>query len=255
MQDFHRHKVSLGLAERRRFRDFDEAEFEVYDKELCLEEGLCPSVITSDVGEEPSGPKPISVRIEHFLDKPATHIVIMCLVMIDMIIVASELAITIADPHHEQVPKWVGHSLEMTGDYILIVFFVETILHIISAGVTEYFRSLTHAFDFAIVMVSFFMNFYASQWAQFLLLTRLWRVVRVMETVAVAASLKAKQKFKLEKDAIRQESHLWKERYFHEREKKLIAVKVGKGIICLQCHQPHNKPNSQDTLEHSNGLL
>lgn len=65
------------------------------------------------------------------------------------------------------------------------------------------------------------------EYAQILLICRLWRIIRIVDSVALATTHKMRKNFDIERSRYKQEIDFWRAYYLHEREKKVIAVKMG----------------------------
>ncbi|RKP11422.1 hypothetical protein BJ684DRAFT_22011 [Piptocephalis cylindrospora] len=134
-------------------------------------------------------PQSHRLRLGRFLDSRKTHLLILFLVLLDLVIVVTELTISLYDLHdhlHHTLALKVLSNISLG---ILSLFLFELVLHIYAFGL-GYFCNWVHAMDATVIVVSFALEVAlrgaAREIASLLIILRFWRIVRVADAVAVS---------------------------------------------------------------------
>ncbi|KAI9230257.1 MAG: hypothetical protein DHS80DRAFT_29038 [Piptocephalis tieghemiana] len=141
----------------------------------------------------PSSPMDIPpshrLRLGRFLDSRKTHLLVLFLVLLDLMIVVTELTISLYDLHDHLHHTLALQILSNFSLGILCVFILELILHMYAFG-PGYFCNWVHAMDATVILVSFALEVAlrgpAREVASLLIILRFWRIVRVADAVAVS---------------------------------------------------------------------
>ncbi|KAI9329483.1 hypothetical protein BDR26DRAFT_939330 [Obelidium mucronatum] len=162
-------------------------------------------------------------QIAQFLDSHTMHWTILALTLIDMLIVFAEIVFTLNDQCPAISPPGTVEGisstttstttsssslLELLGSTsttILFIFAIEIALRFYASGVQYFLHHKLHLLDAMIVLVSLIFEFTLEGWAEtvfsLLIVTRAWRVVRVMDAVILTVSETAEGAIeKLEKE-------------------------------------------------------
>ncbi|XP_071502371.1 voltage-gated hydrogen channel 1-like [Diadema antillarum] len=173
-------------------------------------------------------PQSLRERLHDIMTTQAFHIAILVLVILDCVLVVTELVLdfqllesesncevngTAKPPENEVSAVHILHYFSLT---ILSIFMLELIVKILVFQM-EFFRSKLEVFDGLVIIVSFVLDIlsliYEEEFAaaQLIVLLRLWRIVRVVNGVILSVETQAEKK-------IEQQKHLCEE-VEHELEK------------------------------------
>lgn len=130
------------------------------------------------------------------LERPATHLAIIVLTLVDLAVVVTELILSSIYPVREEAPHPVHvaeEALSWVSISILIIFVAELAAKLAVFGHSYFTRSWWHLADAVVVVVSLTLELtlkgVAQEVASLLVFFRLWRLLRVMHGVAEAVEL------------------------------------------------------------------
>jgi hypothetical protein len=122
-------------------------------------------------------------RARELVESNTFHFFILGLTLIDVLLLVLQLMF------HELHPE-IEHYLFMVSIGILVVFMVEYVVKFVIFPL-EYFYHFGHMLDIVCVMVTLVLELtlhgVGKEWAELGVVMRLWRVIRVVQTVAVEA--------------------------------------------------------------------
>ncbi|EFN54197.1 hypothetical protein CHLNCDRAFT_135664 [Chlorella variabilis] len=130
------------------------------------------------------------------LESQAMHYAVISLTLLDLSVVVTELILSSIFISHESIPHAVHvaeEALSWTSITILCCFCVELLAKLAVFGYTYFTRSKWHLFDAVVVVSSLVLELslhnVAREVASLLIFFRLWRLLRVMHSVAEAMEL------------------------------------------------------------------
>ncbi|KAJ3053572.1 hypothetical protein HK097_003949 [Rhizophlyctis rosea] len=132
-------------------------------------------------------------ELGQFLDQKRFHYLVLFLVVLDLMVVMAEIIITFFEQnscesnHFEE--EWWHNTLAHISTAILCLFNIEIALHLIAFGPRYFTHSLLHLFDAIVVITSLALDLALrgkeQEVAGLLIVLRSWRLVRVVDGVAM----------------------------------------------------------------------
>ena len=145
------------------------------------------------------------------------HLTVLELILLDVVLIIGELAIALAgiDPAAELLVHDILTALSLG---ILSLFLVEIILHVYVFGV-GYLWHWTHFLDSAVIVVAFVLEIalhgVAQELAGLLVLIRFWRIIRLMDAVALTVAMHSEEALETERKRnllLQTQLEQWKQR-------------------------------------------
>lgn len=148
-------------------------------------------------------------RLHSILDDPRTHKIVLVFVILDLLVVLAEVFIDLFSfqdcRNHVGATKFEeSHSahvalsaLRIVSLIILAGFLVENFLRLIVMGAAFYLKHWLHLFDISVVATSFFVTIFLhgalEEVVALFIFLRLWRVMRIVDGVAITLEEKAEK--------------------------------------------------------------
>ena len=139
-------------------------------------------------------------RLGRWLESESVHRLILAALIVDFIVVMAEILYTMFEDHNcDNKHQENGHdrshveviltALELTSLSIVSLFVVELTLKVYCFGIQYFTRAKVHIFDALVVLITFTLMLCLhdeeEDVASLLILLRFWRVIRVIDAVAV----------------------------------------------------------------------
>lgn len=126
-------------------------------------------------------------HLEEMLENHGFHIVVLCLVIIDVIIVLVQLLVDhdIIKVHDEEAKEKIEHGLHVTSIAILVIFLCELFLKLYVYRL-RFFKKYCELFDGVVVVISFILDIIPTMGtteAELIIIARLWRVARIVNGI------------------------------------------------------------------------
>ncbi|KAJ3194454.1 Voltage-gated hydrogen channel 1 [Irineochytrium annulatum] len=147
-----------------------------------------------DVAPATEDEKPLPGRssfLAEILESKYVHWTVIGLTLCDLVIVFAEIVFSIEDRcgGEKKEEPWVMELLHVLSTGILVLFIVEILLRFYVFGSRYFTSSGLHFFDASVVILSLVLDLTLKGWAEeifgLLILLRGWRVVRVIDGVAM----------------------------------------------------------------------
>jgi len=155
------------------------------DLEKVIEKDDSASSITTDSEETKPEYRTLRDRLKHLFSTNKFHIIVVCFVIVDCLLVVSELLLDLkvfpTEAHHSVAP----HVLHYCSLAILGLFLIEILVRLVVFRL-EFVRSKFELFDAVIVIVSFVLDILyrnnegPESGIGLLIVLRLWRVTRII---------------------------------------------------------------------------
>ena len=155
------------------------------DFEKVIEKDDSASSITTDSEETKLEFRNMNERLKHIFHTNKFQILIVCLVILDCLLVITELLIDLKVFPHSTSESPAPHILHYASISILGLFLIETIVRL-AVFRLEFFKHKLEVFDAVIVIVSFVLDIvFRNQEGPesgigLLIVLRLWRVTRIL---------------------------------------------------------------------------
>ena len=159
-------------------------------------------------------------RLHSILDHPTTHKLVLLFIILDLLVVLTEVFIDLFSfqdcRNHVGMDKFEeGHATEVAMEslriaslVILAGFLVENLLRLVVMGCTFYLQHWLHLFDLAVVSTSFFVTIFLhgalEEVVALFIFLRLWRVMRIVDSVAMTLEDKADKHKQMKNQLIKQ---------------------------------------------------
>ncbi|KAJ3331605.1 hypothetical protein HDU76_002717 [Blyttiomyces sp. JEL0837] len=148
-------------------------------------------------------------RVAAVLETKTVHWGVLLLTILDLFIVGTEIVVSIEDrcKLEERDEPVILEFLHIVSTAILFLFVFELSLRAYCFGLKYFTTSNLHMFDATVVILSLIFDLalkgWAEEFASLLIILRLWRVVRVIDGVAVTLEENTKE----ELAALKAENH------------------------------------------------
>nr|AMK01488.1 proton channel [Nicoletia phytophila] len=169
------------------------------EKVIMKEDGNSSIMTEPDHNIQPS--KTVRERLRKLLHSHKFQISVITLVIIDCLLVITELLIDLEMHEEESLAQHVLHYCSIT---ILSIFIVEIFLKLYAFR-QEFFKHRLEVFDAIIVIVSFALDIAfrnsrdALSGVGLIIILRLWRVARVLNGVVLSVKMQAEHQLEREK--------------------------------------------------------
>ncbi|XP_015919512.1 voltage-gated hydrogen channel 1 [Parasteatoda tepidariorum] len=178
----------------------------IAEKENFREDGT--SSVMSDTDEDPSLRTYLTFReqLRHILESHKFQIGIIALVLLDSLIVITEL---ILEGRHDELHSNIPHALHYMSITILSIFIIEILIKVYAFGL-EFFRHKLEIFDACMVFLSFGLDltFWNQTGVTLIIVLRLWRIVRILNGIIMSVKIESDHKLSKErqlKEGVEQE--------------------------------------------------
>lgn len=189
------------------------------DLEKVIEKDDSSSSITTDSEDTKHEFRNLNERLKHMFHTNKFQIVIVCLVILDCLIVVSELLLDLKVFPASASESLAPHVLHYTSLSILGLFLVETLIRL-AVFKLEFFKHKLELFDAVVVIVSFVLDVIfrnvegPESGIGLLIVLRLWRVTRILNGVVLSVKIQAEKRVQRERrlrDACEQELMKYRE--------------------------------------------
>ncbi|XP_060571090.1 voltage-gated hydrogen channel 1-like [Ruditapes philippinarum] len=189
------------------------------DFEKVIEKDDSASSITTDSEETKLEFRNLNERLKHIFHTNKFQILIVCLVILDCLLVITELLIDLEVFPHSTSESPAPHILHYASISILGLFLIETLVRL-AVFRLEFFKHKLEVFDAVIVIVSFVLDIiFRNQEGPesgigLLIVLRLWRVTRILNGIVLSVKLQAEKRVQRERrlrDACEQELMKYRE--------------------------------------------
>lgn len=189
------------------------------DLEKVIEKDDSASSITTDSEETKPEFRNMNERLKHMFHTNKFQILIVCLVVIDCLLVITELLIDLKVFPHSASESMAPHILHYASISILGLFLIETLVRLVVFRL-EFFKHKLEVFDAIVVIVSFVLDIiFRNQEGPesgigLLIVLRLWRVTRILNGIVLSVKLQAEKRVQRERrlrDACEQELMKYRE--------------------------------------------
>ncbi|XP_053375065.1 voltage-gated hydrogen channel 1-like [Mercenaria mercenaria] len=189
------------------------------DLEKVIEKDDSASSITTDSEETKLEFRNMNERLKHMFHTNKFQILIVCLVILDCLLVITELLIDLKVFPHSASESPAPHILHYASIAILGLFLIETLVRL-AVFKLEFFKHKLEVFDAVIVIVSFVLDIvFRNQEGPesgigLLIVLRLWRVTRILNGIVLSVKLQAEKRVQRERrlrDACEQELMKYRE--------------------------------------------
>lgn len=202
------------------------------DLEKAIEKDDSASSVTTDSDDSKRGYKTTRDKLKHVFHTNKFQIGIVCLVIVDCLLVITELLIDLNLFPTEANESVAPHVLHYASLGILGIFMVEIIVRLIVFRL-EFFKHKMELFDAVIVIVSFVLDIIyrnnegPESGIGLLIVLRLWRVTRILNGIILSVKKQADKKVLRERhlrDACEQELMKYRE-YCTAQEKEIEMLR------------------------------
>ncbi|KAL4223640.1 Voltage-gated hydrogen channel 1 [Mactra antiquata] len=172
--------------------------------EKAIEKDDSASSITTDSEETKPEFRNLNERMKHIFHSNKFQIVIVFLVVVDCLLVVTELLLDLKVFPESANESIAPHVLHYASISILGLFLIETIARVAIFRL-EFFKHKLECFDAVVVIVSFVLDVIfrdkegIESGVGLLILLRLWRVTRILNGIVLSVKIQAEKRVQREK--------------------------------------------------------